>query len=150
MLPAGAPDKSRQWDLEFSAACKPGVVNTVPSAVDIATPDALETKQNITPQLRSDLLKLVSKTDDGRLAQAFYRPKRPFVLRPFICGHKLGLVTGFYDTIGKSLQVRLSATAPRITAANESDSEFFCHPERSRGVPSRSRDSSTLLRFARN
>src|SRR5882757_5704540 len=127
MLPAGATDKSLQWDLEFSAACKPGMVNTVPSPVDIATPDALETKQNIALQLGSDLLKLVSKTDDGRPAQAFYRSKRPFVLRPFIRGHKLDLVAGFYDTICKPLQVRLSATARRITAANESDSEFFCH-----------------------
>src|SRR4029077_10857451 len=136
MLPAGAADKSLQWDLEFSPACKPGAVNSVPCTVDIATPDALKTKQNIAPQLRSDLLKLVSKTDDGRPAQAFYRPKRPFVLRPFIRGHKLDLVAGFYDTICKPFQIRLSATAPRIAAANESDSEFFCHRERSRGIPS--------------
>ena len=138
MLPAGAADKLLQWDFEFSPARKPGAVNSVPCPVDIATPDALETKQNIALQLRSDLLKLVSKTDDGRPAQAFYRSKWPFVLRPFIRGHKLDLVAGFYDSICKSFRVRLSATAPRITAANESDSEFFCHPERSRGVPSRS------------
>src|SRR5712671_3255381 len=118
MLSAGAAEKSLQWDLEFSAARKPGMVNTVPSAVDIATPDALETKQNIAPQLRSDLLKLVSKTDDGRPAQTFYRSKWPFVFRPFIRGHKLGLVAGFNDTISKPFQIRLSTTAPRITAAN--------------------------------
>jgi hypothetical protein len=155
MLPAGAADKLLQWDLEFSPARKPGAVNSVPCPVDIATPDALEAKQNIALQLRSDLVKLVSKTDDGRPAQAFYRPKWPFVLRPFIRGHKLDLVPGFYDTICKPFQVRLSATAARITPANESDSEFFCHPERSRGIPSHSlqvipRDSSILLRFAWN
>jgi hypothetical protein len=51
------------------------------------------------------------------------------LLGPFIRGHKLDLVAGFYDSIGKSFQVRLSATAPRITPANESDSEFLflCH-----------------------
>jgi hypothetical protein len=112
-------------------------VNTVPSPVHVATPDALEAKQNITLQLRSGLLKLVGKTDDSRVAQAFYRSKRPFVLRPFIRGHKLDLVAGFYDTICNPFQVRLSATAARITAANESDSEFSCHPERNRGIPSR-------------
>ena len=111
MLPAGAADKSLQWDLEFSPARKPRAMNSVPSPVHIATPDALKTKQNIALQLRSDLLKLVSKPDYGRLAQAFYRSKWPFVLRPFIRGHKLDLVAGFYDTICKSFQVRLSATA---------------------------------------
>src|SRR6478735_106935 len=113
-------------------------MNSVSCPVDIAIPDSLETKQNIARQLRPHLVKLVSKTDDGRPAQAFYRSKWPFVLRPFIRGHKLDLVAGFYDTICKPLQVRLSATARRITAANESDSEFFCHPERSRGIPSHS------------
>src|SRR6476646_2940769 len=115
MLPAGAADNLLQWDLEFSPARKPGAVNSVPCPVHIATPDALETKQNIALQLRSDLLKLVCKPDYGRPAQAFYRSKWPFVLRPFIRGHKLDLVAGFYDTIRKPLQVRLSATARRIT-----------------------------------
>jgi hypothetical protein len=135
MLPAGAADKSLQWDLGFSPARKPGAVNTVPCPVNIATPDALETKQNIALQLRSDLLKLISKPDDSSPAQACYRSKWPFVLRPFIRGHKLDLAAGFYAASCKSFQVRLSATAPRITAANESDSEFFCHPERSLGIP---------------
>jgi hypothetical protein len=150
MLPAGAADKSLQWDLESSPAREPGAVNSVPCPVDIATPDALETKQNIALQLRSDLLKLISKPDYGRRAQAFYRSKWPFVLRPFIRGHKLDLVAGFYDSICKPFQVRLSTTAPRITAANESDSEFFCHPERSRGIPSHSPSghSTGFLDFA--
>src|SRR6266480_8030059 len=130
MLPAGAADPWLQWDLEFSPARKPGAVNSVPCPVDIATPDALEAKQNIALQLRSELLKLVCKPDHGRPAQAIYRSKWPLLVGPFICGHKLDLVAGFYDTICKASQVRLSATAPRITATNESDSEFLCHPER--------------------
>src|SRR6476469_4816590 len=150
MLPSGAADKLLQWDFEFSPACEPGAVNSVSCPVDIAIPDALKTKQNIALRLRSDLLKLVSKTDDGRPAQAFYRSKWPFVLRPFIRGHKLDLVAGFYDSICQSFQVRLSATAPRITAANESNSEFICHPKRSRWVPSRSLSShaAEFLDFA--
>ena len=150
MLPAGAADKLLQWDLEFSPARKPGAVNSVPCPVDIATPDALEAKQNIALQLRSDLLKLVSKPDYRRPAQAFYRSKWPLLLGPFIRGHKLDLVAGFYDSICKSFQVRLSATAPRITAANESDSEFLFHPERSRGIPSHSLSghSTGFLDFA--
>jgi hypothetical protein len=56
MLPAGAVDKLFQWDLEFSPARKPGAVNSISCPVDIATPDALETKQNIALQLWSDLL----------------------------------------------------------------------------------------------
>jgi hypothetical protein len=75
MLPASAADKLLQWDFEFSPACEPGAVNSVSCSVDIATPDALETKQKIALQLRSDLLELISKTDDGRPAQAFYRSK---------------------------------------------------------------------------
>src|SRR6266508_1982273 len=138
MLPAGAADKLLQWDLEFSPARKPGAVNSVPCPVHIAIPDTLETKQNIALQLRSNLFKLVSKPDYGRPSQAFYRSKWPLLLGPFIRRHKLDLVAGFYESIRKSFQVRLCATAPRIAAANESDSEFFCHPERSRGIPSHS------------
>jgi hypothetical protein len=101
------------------------------------------------------LLKLITKTDDGRFAQALYRTKWPLLGRPFIRGHKLDLVAGFYDSICQAIQVRFSATGLRITAANESDSEFFCHPERSRKIPSHSlqvipRDPSFLLRAAWN
>jgi hypothetical protein len=110
-------------------------MDSVAGPVDIATPDALEAKQNIALQLRSDLLKLVRKPDYARRPQTLYRSKCPFGLGPFIPGHKLDLVAGFYDSICKSFQVRLSATAPRMAAANESDSEFFCHPERGRGDP---------------
>src|SRR5207245_10793434 len=117
---------------------KAGALNPVHCPVRIATPDALEAKQNIALQLRSDLLYLVSKPDYSRLPQAFYRSKWPLLLGPFTRGHKLDFVAGFYDSICKSFQVRLSATARRITPANESDSEFFCHPERSRGIPSHS------------
>src|SRR6266481_7618431 len=150
MLPAGAADKLLQWDLEFSPARKPGAVNSIPCPVDIATPDALETKQNIALHLRSDLLYLVSKPDYRRPPQAFYRSKWPLLLRPFTRGYQLDLVAGSYDTICKSLQVRLSTTAPRISPANESDSEFFCHPERSRVIPSHSLSghSTGFLDFA--
>jgi hypothetical protein len=138
MLPAGAADKLLQWDLEFSPARKPGAVNAVPCAVDIATPDALEAEQNIALQLRSDFLKLVSKIADGRAAQTFYRSEWPFILRPFIRGDKVDLVAGFYDPFCEPFQVRLSAAAAGISPANESNSEFFCHPGRSRGIPSHS------------
>ena len=102
MLPAGAADKLLQWDLEFSPARKPGAVNSVPCPVHIATPDTLETKQNIALQLWSDLLELVSKSDYCRCPQALYRSKWPLLLGPFIRGHKLDLVAGFYDTVRKS------------------------------------------------
>ena len=127
MLPAGAADELLQWDLEFSPARKPGAMDSVAGPVDIATPDALEAKQNIALKLRSDLLEFVSKPDYARRSQSFYRSKCPFGLGPFIRGHKLDLVAVFYDSICKSFQVRLSATAPRITPANESDSEFLFH-----------------------
>jgi len=150
MLSAGAADKLLQWDLEFSPARKPGAVNSVPCPVDIATPDALETKQNIALQLGSGSLKLVSKTNDGSPAQACYRSKGPFVLWPFVRGQKLRLVAGFYDTVCKPLQVRLSATAARITSTNKRNSQFLCHSQRSRGIPSHSVSVSAtgLLDFA--
>jgi hypothetical protein len=50
----------------------------------------------------------------------------------------LYFVTGFDDSICKSFQVSLGTAAPGITAANESDANFLCHPERSRGIPSHS------------
>src|SRR5215208_4600495 len=155
MLPAGAADKLLQWDFEFSPTRKPGPVNTVPSPVDIATPDALETAQKIALQPRPDLLKLVSEPDHSRSGQAFYRSKRPFVRRPFIRGHKLHLVAGFYDPCCKPLQVRLSATGARITPANEGGSEFFCHLGRVEGGPPHSlqlmpSDPSILLGAAWN
>src|SRR6476620_10284624 len=150
MLPADAADKTLQWDFESSPARKPGAVNAVPRPIDIATPDPFKTEQNIAPQLRSEFLELVSKFDCGRAAQTLYRSKWPFVLRPFLRRHELDLVTGFYDTICKPFQVGLSATATRITAANESDSERFCHPARSRRFTSvRSEGSLILLRLRR-
>src|SRR6266508_2488851 len=138
MLPASGADELLQWDLEFFPARKPGAVDSIAGPVDVAAPDTLKAKQNITVQLWSDFLQLISKPDYCRRPQALYRSKWPLVLGPFIHGHKLDLVAGFYDSICKSFQVRLCATAPRIAAANESDSEFFCHPERSRGIPSHS------------
>src|ERR1700758_1344101 len=127
MLPARAADKLLQWNLEFSPARKPGAVDSIAGPVDIAAPDALKAKQNITVQLRSDLLQLISKPDYRRGPQALYRSKWPLILRPFIRGHKLDLMAGFYGSVCKSFQVRLCATAPRITAANENDSEFLFH-----------------------
>src|SRR5919106_4170936 len=125
MFSTRAADKLLQWHLEFFPARKPGAVDSIPGPVDIATPDALEAKQNITVELRSDLLQLISKTDYARRPHVLYRSKWPLVLGPFIRGHKLDVVAGLYDSSGKSFQIRLSATARRITAANESDSEFL-------------------------
>src|SRR4030095_14146992 len=102
MLPAGAVDKLFQWELEFSPARKPSAVNSVSCPVDIATPDALETKQNIALQLWSDLLQLVGKSDYCHCPQALYRSKWPLLDGPFIRGHKLDLVAGFYDAVCKS------------------------------------------------
>src|SRR6201982_2768218 len=127
MLPAGAADKLLQWDLEFSSTRKPGAVDSIAGPVDIAAPDAFKVKQNITVRLRSDLLQLISKPDYGRGSQALYRSKWPLVLRPFIRGHKLDLMASFYNSVCKSFQVRLCATAPRIAAANKNDSEFLFH-----------------------
>src|SRR5215471_675572 len=136
MLSAGAAEKLFQRDLEFSPARKPGAVDSIAGPVDITAPDTLEAKQNIALQLRSDLLELISKPDCGRGRQSLYRSKWPLVLGPFICGQKLDLVPGFDDSICKSFQVSFRTTAPRITAANESNANFRCHPERSRGIPS--------------
>ena len=102
MLPACAADKLLQWDLGFSPARKPGAVNSVPCPVNIATPDTLETKQNIALQLWSDLLQLVGKSDYCHCPQALYRSKWPLLLWPFIRGHKVNLVAGPYDTVCKS------------------------------------------------
>jgi hypothetical protein len=116
-----------QWDLEFFPSRKPSAVDSVAGPVDITIPDTLKAKQNIAVQLRSDLLQFISKPDYGRRPQALYRSKWPFVLRPFLRGDKLDIMPGFCNSICKSFQVRLCATAPRIAAANESDSEFLLH-----------------------
>src|SRR3954452_5976639 len=141
MFPAGAANKLLQWELEFSAARQPGAVNTVSGPVDIAAPDALETEQNVALQLRSNSLKFICEPDGARLAQPFYRTKRPILRGPFIRGHKLDLVASFYDPICYAFQVRLCATAPRITPANESDSEILLHSERSRSIRAHSLQS---------
>src|SRR5438045_6825976 len=127
MLPAGCTDKLLQWDLEIFPSRKPGAVNSIAGSIDIAVPDAFKAKQNIALQLRPDLLQLISKPDYGRLPQVLDRSKWPLVLWPFIRCRKLDLVAGFDDSICKSFHVRLSTTAPRITAANESDSKFLFH-----------------------
>ncbi|PYI70533.1 MAG: hypothetical protein DMF08_11165 [Verrucomicrobia bacterium] len=131
-------------------------MDSIAGSIDTAVPDTFEAKQNIALQLRPDLLQLISKPDYGRRPHALYRSKWPVVFGPFIRRHKLDLVAGFDDSICKSFQVRLGTTAPRITAANESDFELFCHSKRSRGIPSPihfeviPRDSSTLLRVVGN
>src|SRR5262245_15548089 len=99
MFPAGAADKLLQWNLEFSPSRKPGAVDTIAGPIDITVPDALKAKQNIALQLRSDLLQFISKPDCGRNFQALYRSKWPLVLRPFIRGHKLDIMPGFYDSV---------------------------------------------------
>src|SRR5436190_4157633 len=145
MLPAGPTDKLLQWDLEILPPRKPGAVDSIAGSIDTAVPDAFEAKQNIALQLRPDLLQLISKPDYGRRPHTLYRSKWPVVLGPFIRRHKLDLFAGFDDSFRKSFQVRLSTTAPRITAANESDFELFCHSKRSRGI----RRQSTFRSFHR-
>src|SRR5262245_22936988 len=135
MFPAGAADKLLQRNLEFSPARNPGAVDSIAGPVDIATPNALEAKQDIALQLRSDLLQLIRKPDYSPGRQAPYRSEWPLVLGPFIRGYKLDFVTRFGDSFCKSFQVSFSTTALRITAANESNSNSLCHPERSRGIP---------------
>src|SRR5262249_13393124 len=99
MLSAGAANKLLQWNLEFSPARKPGAVGSIAGPVDIAAPDALEAKQNITVQLRSDLLELISKPDYARRPQALDRSKWPLVLGPFTRSDKLDVMAGFHDSI---------------------------------------------------
>src|SRR5215831_1839414 len=108
MLPGGAADKLFQWDLEFSPARKPGAVDSIASAIDVAVPDTLEAKQNIALQPGSGLPQFISKPDDGRRSQPLYRSKWPLVLRPITRGHKLDIVASFDDSACKSSQVRLS------------------------------------------
>src|SRR5215813_5745210 len=149
MLPTGAADKLLQWDLVFSPASKPGAVDSIAGPVDITVPDALKAKQNIALQLRSDLLQFISKPDYGRGFQAPYRPKRPFVLRPLIRGHKLDIMPGFCNSICNSFQVRLGATALRITATNKSDAEFLFHAHHIVQVTIRRGCVRRLSRFVR-
>src|SRR5213080_907847 len=99
MLPAGGADKLLQWHVEFSPARKPGAVDSIACPVDIAAPDALKAKQNIALQMRPHLLQLISKPNYARRPQALYRSEWPLVLGPFIGGHKLDLVAGFYDSV---------------------------------------------------
>src|SRR5919198_4474417 len=105
MLPAPSADKLLQWHLEFSPARKPGAVDSIAGAVNIAAPDALEAKQNIALQLCPDLLQLISEPDYGCRPQPLYRSKSPLIIRPFIRGHELDLMARSYDSICKSLQV---------------------------------------------
>ena len=49
-----------------------GAVDSIPGAVEVTAPDALEAKQNIALQLRPDLLQLISEIDHGRRPQALY------------------------------------------------------------------------------
>jgi hypothetical protein len=127
MFPAGSAHKLLQWELEFSPARKPGAVDSIAGPIEIAAPDALQTKQNIALQMRPNELQLISKPDYRRRPQPLYRSKWPLVLGPFVGGHKLDLMAGSYDSICKSFEVRFCAAAPRITSAHKRDSEFLIH-----------------------
>src|SRR5262245_42127196 len=111
-------------------------MDSIAGAINLATPHALEAEQNIAVQLRSDLLQLIGEPNHRFRAQALDFSKWPLVVRPIIAGNKLHPVTGFGDAARQSFQVGLCAAASRITAADQSDLEVLCHPERSRGIPS--------------
>src|SRR6059058_5886586 len=136
MLAVESPSKLLQRKLEFSSAREPGTMDAVAGAINVATPDALKAQQAIAVELGPDLFQFIRKTNDGFCAQARDRSKRPLILRPLIRGDQLHLVPGLYHSMCEAFQVRFRSTGRRIAAPNKSESEFLCHLERSRGIPS--------------
>src|SRR5437588_498965 len=136
MLAVESPGKLFQRKLESPSAREPCAVDTIAGAINVAAPDTFKAQQNVAVELRPDLFQFIRKTNDGFCAQARDRSKRPLILRPLIRGDQLHLVPGFYDSMCEAFQVRFRSTGRRIAAPNKSESEFLCHLERSRGIPS--------------
>src|ERR1043166_7509547 len=136
MLAVESAGKLLQRKLESPSAREPCEVDTIAGAINVAAPDTFKAQQNVAVELRPDLFQFIRKPDDGFCTHARDRSKRPLILRPFIRSNQLHLVPGLDDSAREALQVRFCSTGRRITTPNKSESEFLCHAERSRGIPS--------------
>src|ERR1700746_821829 len=98
MLAVESPGKLLQRELEFSSTRKPGEVDAVASAINVAAPNTFKAQQNVAVELRPNLFQLIRKPKGGFRPQARDRSKWPLILRPFIRGDQLHFVSGVDDS----------------------------------------------------
>jgi hypothetical protein len=103
MLAIEASNKSFQRKFKFPFASQPGAMDTVTSAIHITIPDSLKCQQDIAVELRSYLFQAVGKPNWRSGLQAADGSKRPLILRPFVCGNELRVMSSFGNSAGEPL-----------------------------------------------
>src|SRR4029077_19644994 len=119
-------NKSLQRELECSSTRQPGTMHTVPRAIDVTSPDALEAHENIASNVRDllELVDLIGECDCRCGLQMRHPAKRPLRLRPVATGEQLHAMTGIDYSRREALQISLRAATGRISAAHKANREF--------------------------
>jgi hypothetical protein len=111
-------------------------MDAIAGAVDVASPNTLETHQHIALRARRQFSHLIRKRRRRFSLDPDYRTKAPLVRRPIGRSIKPGPVPLLNDAGGKSFQIRFGAAAGRKSAPDKSYGKFSCHVEQSRDIPS--------------
>src|SRR5437016_4293717 len=92
MFTAPTADKSLERHFKFPAAIQPGLMTPIAGTVNVASPNALKTHQNVRLDLRTRVFQLIGKSDRRTRRQVFDQAKWPLVRRPLIGRDQSGLV----------------------------------------------------------
>ena len=77
-------------------------MDSIASSVNVAAPDALEAEHNIAAKLWAKFFQFIGKADYLPRPQTPNRSEWPLLVRPFIRGYEVNLVSGLYDSTRKS------------------------------------------------
>ena len=124
MLPVNATNEPLQRHFKFSAAIEPSPMDAVAGAINVASPDALETHQNVATHLWPQLFQLIGEPDRRGSFQMGERAKGPFVRWPIARRNELHFMAKIDNSLRQALQIRFRATARRIAAPHKTDVKF--------------------------
>src|SRR5437016_7121136 len=117
MLAIDSANESLQRHLEFSTAIEPGPVDPIAGAIDITTPNAFETHQDIALNGRPKFFELIGEWDWRFAGKSRDRSERPFVLWPIIRGDQVGRMTQINQATGETLEISFGPAAGRKATA---------------------------------
>ena len=103
------------------APSQPRPVNAVARAVDVASPDALETQEQIAVFARPRLFQLIGKAPRSLAAQPRDRAPRPFAGRPGRVGKEPRRLAGALQSGGQPFQISLRAAGLGMPAPDQAD-----------------------------
>src|SRR4051794_13476599 len=103
----------------FGAPFQPGTMHAVAGAIDITTPEALETHQDIALPGRENFIHFAGKCDGRGGAEPAHGSETPFVRRPLPGGVERDAMAQGRPAPGEPLQIRFGATAGRKSAPDK-------------------------------